>query len=199
MSITTRVIKRARKNGCKVYTRKGWLCINVAVYQWRRKFRKHNLLPNQAADTLWCHITVTNPEGIRKDMRTLHRIGMDRFGSGVSYNFGIDMTTGAIGLGQSLDAAGTHTLNSKGVAGYSYNQNYVSLAIAFIGNVGMKPSKEAIKSFARLQAALVEEGALTPGHDFVPHRLVEYKECPTDNVVDVMDEIRDISQRLLRK
>lgn len=196
-SITTRVIKNARKKGCKVYTRKGWWCPNPLVYAWRRKYRSHNLIPKRPADTLWCHITVTRPVGIRRDMQLLHRIGMDRFDSGVSYNFAVDMTTGAIGLGQALDAAGTHTLNDKDIPDYTYNQNYVSLAIAFIGMPGMKPSKKAITSYARLIAALVEEKALTNKFDFNPHSMVAYKDCPTQNVRDVMPAIRGKADRIL--
>jgi hypothetical protein len=57
------------------------------------------------------------------------RIGMERFGSGVSYNFLVHMQTGEVAVGQPLDAKGTHTLNEKRVPGYSYDQNLVARAI----------------------------------------------------------------------
>lgn len=188
-SITTRVIRNARKRGCKVYTRKAWLCPNLAVYQWRRRFRKHKPMPS---DTLWQHITVTRRSNMRADMRTLHRIGMERFGSGVSYNFAVDMLTGEIGLGQSLDAKGTHTVNDKGIPGYSHDQNLVSHAIAFVGMPGAKVTEKAIQSISRLVAALIDEGALTVGHDYNPHSMVAFKDCPTHNVRKVMERINTI-------
>ena len=198
MTITTRVVRAARKRNLKVYTRNQWGCPNLAIYAYRRKFRRHSILPGEPVDTLWCHITVTRRNDIKSDMRELHSIGMDRFGSGVSYNFGIDMVTGEIGLGQSLDAAGTHTLNDKNIPGYSYNQNYVSLAIAFIGVPGNKPSEVAVDAAAKLIASLIDCGALTRGHDFNPHRLVAAKDCPTDPVVAVMPVTHKQAMKLTR-
>ncbi len=195
-SITQRVVRNARKRGANVYTRRQWRCPNLAVYAWRRKWKKHAALPS---DTLWCHITVTNPspKGIKEDMRVLHRIGMERFGSGVSYNFAIRMDTGAIGLGQALDAKGTHTINVKGVKNYSYDQNYVSHAFAFVGMPNTYLSYQAKKNAARLIAALIDEQALNLNHDFNPHSMVAYKDCPCDAARDAMPEILDMAKRML--
>lgn len=188
-TITQRVVKRARRKGVTVVSRRGWKNISP-VYEWRRRFRKHK--PNPA-DTLWCHISVTHREEIRKAMRTLHKIGMERFGSGVSYNFGIDMVTGEVGLGQALDAKGTHTVNDKKIPGYSHDQNYVSHAICFIGMPGDKPTPRAIAAAGLLVQAMIEEGALTSGFDFNPHSMAAFKDCPTDNVRAVMPDIQTIA------
>lgn len=193
-SITQRVVDNARGKGVKVIGRAGWGNTST-IYQWRRRFRKH--APNPS-DTLWFHITVTRREGIRKDMRTLHRIGMQRFGSGVSYNFCIDMKTGEVGLGQALDAKGTHTVNNKRIDGYSYDQNRVSHAIAFIGMPGDELSPAAIKSAAKLIASMTEERALTQDPDFNPHSMVAWKDCPTDAVRRKIPVIVELAQKYIR-
>lgn len=189
-SITQRVCRRAKRYGVKIYSRRQWGCPNLSIYQWRRRYRKHAKLPS---DTLWQHITVTRRYGIKTDMRMLHQIGMSRFGSGVSYNFAIDMVTGEVGLGQALDAKGTHTLNNKGIKGYSYDQNLVSHAIAFIGMPGDKPSEKAVKAAGLLFKAMREEGALTDQPDYNPHSMVAAKDCPTDAVRSVMPSIKRIA------
>lgn len=193
-TITTRVVRNARRRGVTVIGRTGWGNTSL-VYSRRRRTRPHKHAPS---DTLWQHITVTNRKGIRYDMRTLHRIGMERFGSGVSYNFCIDMKTGEVGVGQALDAKGTHTVNNKNIPNYSYDQNFVSLAFAFIGMPGDKPSDKAIDAAANLFAALIDEGALTEDPDYNPHSMVAYKDCPTDAVRKVMSEIKSLALQRAR-
>jgi hypothetical protein len=126
-------------------------------------------------------------------MRTLHRIGMERFQSGVSYNFAVHMHSGWVGGGQALDAKGTHTINDKDIPGYSHDQNAVSHAIAFIGMPGDVPSDKAVQAYATLTASLIRQGALTKGHDFNPHSMVAFKDCPTDAVRAVMPEIHRLA------
>lgn len=189
MTLTSRVVRDARRRGVKVYSRRAWRCPNPAIYGWRRKFKPHALCPEHPADTLWQHISVTHGTNIKYDMRVLHRIGMDRFNSGVSYNFAIDMETGEVGLGQALDAKGTHTINNKNIPGYSRDQNAVSHAICFIGMPGDVPSRKAIVAAGKLMAAMVSKKALTKNFDYNPHRMVAWKDCPTDAVVNVMYDI----------
>lgn len=196
-TVTQRVNRRARGMGVIVTPRSGWgisKATELKIYQKRRLTRHHKLLPTRPVDTIWQHITVTRDTGQTRvsfahDMQTLHRIGMERFGSGVSYNYGVDMQTGQVGLGQSLDAKGTHTLNDKGIPNYSHDQNAVSLAISFIGMPGQKPSERAKLSVARLIASMMIEGVCTPNPDYNPHSMVAAKDCPTDPVREVMPEI----------
>lgn len=173
----------------------------MAVYGWRRKYRPHALLPKHPSDTLVQHITVTFDSGrlsghFKRDMRTIERIGMERFGSGVSYNWVIDMVTGEVGLGQALDAAGTHTVNYKNVPGFSYNQNKVALAFAFMGMPGDIPSRRAINTAIKLIAAHIEEDALTVNFDYEPHSVFAAKDCPTEPVRRRMPVIQAKSRRL---
>lgn len=200
MTITGRFVRRARARGVTVYNRRQWRN-RSPVYAWRRIWRRHAQLPKTPTDTLVQHITVTRDDGPTKadfkaDVRELHAIGMSRFGSGVSYNLVWDMQTGEIGLGQALDAAGTHTLNDKHVPDFSENLNYYALAIAAIGMPGAKPSDRAVEALAQTVAALIDVDALRPGHDYVPHSMFAYKECPTDAVRAVMPHVNARAREL---
>lgn len=191
---TTEVDRLLRKWGRKVLNRPQWGG-NALFYRRRIETRPHAPMP---ADTVWIHITVTKDTGrLGSDMRTLDRIGRERFGSGVSYNWCVAMRKGNIGLGQSLEASGSHTVNTKGVKGFSYNQNKVAHAIAFIGMPGDKPSEEAIDSAAYILALMKWTGAVTKDPDVLPHRYVAPKDCPTDAIVDIIPEIVIRADRLI--
>lgn len=185
-NINQRFISSLRRKGLTVRTRRQW-GNKSPVYQIRRKTKPHNAFPS---DTVVQHITVTHDYlDVKKSMRLLHTIGMQRFGSGVSYNIAISMKTGRIGIGMPLDAKGTHTVNYKAVPGFSYDQNKVALAIAFIGQPGDKLDERAIHSCSEVIKSLMEVGALTRGHDYVPHSIFAAKDCPTDEVRNHMEEI----------
>lgn len=191
-TITQRVVKRARQRGVVVLNRHQWGSRLPHVYAWRRRFRR---VKPGAADTVVQHITVTLDHGrltgdFKRDVRTVERIGQERFGSGVSYNWIVDMTTGMVAAGQPLDAKGTHTVNHKNAAGYSYDQNYVARAIAVLGMPEDELSPAAAESIAQLLAAHVEHGAITRGFDYDPHSRFAYKDCPCDSTRDQMRAIR---------
>lgn len=195
VTITSRVVANARAKGVVVYEYRQWGSLSIPTYMLRRRTRPHSLLPSKPADTLWQHITVTydtgsTPVSFKKDMRTVERIGNERFKTGVSYNFCIDAVTGEVGVGQQLDAAGAHTLNLKKIPGYSYDQNKVSLAVSVIGMPGVKLTEKAGNALVNLIRALIEEGALTPDFDYNPHSMVAAKSCPTKNITDVMPGIK---------
>jgi hypothetical protein len=199
MTITQRVVRNARRRGVTIYSRKRWGTLRVLTYQWRRIFKKHSLLPTKPADTLWQHITVTRPSGdFKADVRKVEDIGWFRFGTGTSYNFLVDMTTGEAALGMPLDAKGAHTLNVKHIPGYSFDQNAVSLAVAVIGMPDTELSHAAKLTITRLVAAMIDEGALTMGHDYNPHSMVAAKDCPCDNTREAMPEINKGARRLAR-
>lgn len=200
LSLQQRVHRNARKRGVKIRTRRQWGTNFARGYALRLLTKRVTV---KKADTLWQHITVTFDTGpltgdFDKDMQTIERIGIERFGTGFSYNYAWDLKTGMIGVGQPLLARGAHTLNDKGIAGYSYNQNYVARAIAAMGMPGNKPTEEAIESLAQFIAAMIDEGALTEEPDYVPHSLVAAKECPTQLVRDVMPRIYRRAQAVKR-
>lgn len=194
-SITTRVVRRARRHyGLTVYTRHRWGSTARNIYAQRRRTRP---VARVKADTLVQHITVTRPSGdLRVDARTVERIGLERFGSGVSYNFLLDMATGAVAVGQALDAKGTHTVNAKGVPGYSYDQNSMARAIAVVGMPDTTLTDQAEEALARLIAAMIDAGALTPDPDYVPHSLFAWKDCPCDPTRSRMPAIKARAQFL---
>lgn len=196
---TAYVARNLRRRGLKVYGHKRCLIFS-SVYRNRRKTHPHHIIWNgdsdrgdDRVDTLWAHISVTHAFKVSMGscMRTLHTIGMDRFGSGISYNFAIHHITGEIGIGQILDAKGTHTVMRVPRQGYSTDQNAVSVAIVFIGMPGMQPTKAAWESYEHLIAALIEEGFLTVGFDHNPHSFADPgKDCPTDVVRERLGELK---------
>lgn len=196
-TITQRVVDNARERGLVVLTHHQWGSECADLYAQRRRWTMEGRWgPFKAkADTVVQHITVTLDHGpltgdFARDCRTVEQIGLDRFGSGVSYNWLVDMRTGMVAVGQPLDSKGTHTVNDKGVPGYSHDQNLVARAIAVVGMPGDKLSKKAEKAIVHLLAAMVAEGAITVEFDYVPHSLFAEKDCPCDATRDRMHEIR---------
>lgn len=200
-NLQRRVLRNARARGVKVRTRHQWGSQFPKTYKTRLSTRRVAVVK---ADTLVSHITVTFDTGpltgdFDRDMRTVERIGMDRFKSGFSYNFGIDPRTGMVGVGMPLMARGTHTINDKGVPGFRENQNDAARAIAWVGMPGMKPSDDAKEAFAQLFAAMMDEGALTQDPDFLPHSFFSDKDCPTQAGRDVMPWIRMRAMRVKQR
>lgn len=195
-TITQKVTKNARRRGVTIYSKTQWRSRCLHIYAWRRMFKKHDRLP---ADTLWQHITVTTPtKDFKADVRAVEAIGYSRFKTGCSYNWLVDMATGEVAQGQPLDAKGAHTLNDKKVPGLSHDQNAVSLAIAVIGMPDTPLSHAAKLAISRLIAAHIEEGALTFNHDYYPHSLVAWKDCPCENTRREMPDINRGAKRLVR-
>lgn len=186
---TEALVAELRRRGVEVLTHDQWGSIRRSTYAARLDSRPHALLPGRPVDTLWNHITVTFDDGVlvgdfAADMREVERIGYDRFGSGVSYNILVDANAPRprVAIGQFLEAKGTHTVNDKGVAGYSHDQNAVALAVAWVGVPGDRLNEHAETALVEVRAALIEIDALTPDYDDVPHSLVAAKDCPTDEL-----------------
>jgi hypothetical protein len=190
-----------RRRGFKVYSRKDWGSKYADVYKYRRTYRHVTADP---ADTVVQHITVTHlTADWRADTRVVEQIGYDRFQSGMSYNFLVNMATGQISEGQPLDAKGTHTINDKGIAGYSYDQNAVARAIAVVGMPDTPLNPKAEAAIIALLRAMVRYGAITNSFDYLPHSAFAYKDCPCDATRSRMGFIRqmvlDTPKRSLRK
>lgn len=197
-TINSRVIARARKRyGLRVFTRAQWGSRYGSVYETRRRTKP----AKQPADTVVQHITVTLDHGdltgaFFEDVLTVERIGYDRFRTGMSYNWVVDMVTGDIAEGQPLDAKGSHTVNDKGVAGYSRDQNYWARAIAVLGMPNDKLSAKAVRSIAGLIAAMMDEQAITTHIDYKPHSFFTAKDCPCDSTRDQMGNILRLAHSL---
>lgn len=194
---TQRVVNSARRRGATVLTHSQWGSTERALYAKRRKLTANGHWPGfkLKVDTVWIHITVTFDTGplkgdFKEDCRTVERIGKDRFGTGWSYNFGVDMATGMAAVGQPLDSKGAHTVNDKGTKGYTKDQNLVARAIALVGMPGDKLSSEAVETIVDLLVAMWENDFLTDDPDIQPHSLVAYKDCPTEAVRQALPVIR---------
>lgn len=197
MTITSKVVRNARKRGVTVLTHRQWGSTQRRTYSSRKAMTKRGVWGTfrYKADTVVQHITVTPPPPpgraeFAAACRLVERIGMDRFSSGVSYNFLVDMRTGMVAVGQPLDSKGTHTVNDKGVPNYSHDQNLVARAIAVIGMPDTKLSDKAADAISELLGAMVDEGAITEGFDYVPHSLFAWKDCPCDPTRNAMPAIR---------
>lgn len=198
MTLQRRITSNLRSKGVAVRTRREWGTKHALVYARRLVTHRHAPFPS---DTAVQHITVTHDSGrlvgdFKTDMQTIERIGYERFQSGISYNFVVDMHTGMIGVGMPLKAKGTHTVNEKGVSGFSYDQNLVAIGIAVMGMCDTPLSDKAEASLGKLLAALIEEGALTPGHDYVPHNLFTAKDCPCPPTQNRMRAINEQARTL---
>lgn len=183
-----RIRRYLRRRGFKIYSRRQWGSIRKDVYAQRRRTRPVRVDP---ADTLVQHITVTRPTGdFKADVRVVERIGWERFGSGVSYNYLINMETGEIAEGMPLDAKGTHTVNDKDVPGYSYDQNHAARAIAGVGMPDTPFTVRAEAALIALQRAMVKYRALTPTYDYKPHSFFAWKDCPCDALRNALGRVR---------
>lgn len=197
MTPTQRMVRAARRRGATVLTHRQWGSKARSVYASRRSATRRGVWPGfkLRADTLVLHITVTFDSGdlvgdFKTDVQTVERIGLERFGSGISYNAVVDMATGTAAVGQPLDSKGTHTVNDKRVPGYSHDQNLVARAIACLGMPGDRLSDAALETIVDLMVGMWEAGALTDDPDVVPHSLFAHKDCPTDAVRAALPEIR---------
>lgn len=193
---TQHVVNRLRLRGVAVLTRPQWRSNHEAVYKARRASKPAKM----PCSTVVQHITVTKDTGdFARDVRAVERIGFERFGSGVSYNWVVNMRTGAVAVGQPLDAKGTHTVNNKSTPGYSFDQNYAARAIAVLGMPGDKLSAKAAESIAQILAAMVAEGVVTRDFDYEPHSLFTAKDCPCDSTRDQMPAIKARAQAIIKE
>jgi hypothetical protein len=194
---TQRVVLVARRRGATVLTHRQWESKEQSTYIARRKLTKEGHWPGfkLIVNTVVFHITVTFDSGIltgdfKADCQTVERIGKQRFNSGVSYNWLIDMETGAVAVGQPMDSKGTHTINDKHQPNFSDDQNLVARAIGYIGMPGKKLSDAAVESTVDVLVAMWEAGYLADDPDMLPHSFFAAKDCPTDAVRERMPEIQ---------
>jgi hypothetical protein len=194
-------IRRLRKvYGVNVRTRAQWGTKHRATY-WQRLVTRPAKVP---VDTIVEHITVTFDDGkftgnFDADCREVERIGWERFGSGVSYNFLVDQKTGMVGIGQDLRAKGTHTVNDKNKHGYSHDQNKVARAIAWIGVPGNQLSEVAVTTHVKIIACLMDTGHCTADPDYLPHSFFAAKDCPTDTARNKLPAILRRAKELHHK
>lgn len=125
--------------------------------------------------TLYLHHTVTTPTGDPyADMRTVERIGRQRFGI-FSYSYAVHPD------GTCMEGAG----DTRGA--HTGGHNSTSLAVVLIGNYETsRPTDAQIATVGQLRGDLVARRRLTAGHRFRPHRAVKQTACPGRHAVDAM-------------
>lgn len=190
------VIQRLRAGGFKVRTRPQWGSTEAETYAYRLRSKPVDF----PVDHFFAHITVTSVHG-DAGARKVEEIGMERFGSGVSYNWLVDHTTHTIYEGQPLAAKGTHTVNDKRVAGFPMppdSMNYVGHAIALVGMPGDEFCDTCAELFAAIMAAEKVEGVAREDARLYPHSKFAAKDCPTTAVRDKLPLIHR-RQRKLRE
>jgi len=193
MSTEDRVIRTLRNAGFTVLTRKQWGSKFLAGYQTRRVTRRFV----GPADYAFAHISVTVAGNDPKAAaRTIEQIGLERFGTGWSYNWGLHLPSKTILVGQPMDAAGAHTLNDKNVAGFPENLNYWGHAIAWIGNVGDQWTQWAENAAAAILAAERRHGAMKRPQQMFPHSKFAWKDCPTDPYRNAIPRIVEKSRSI---
>ena len=181
-----KIIEQLRADGFTVLTRRQWGSKHRAVYQWRR-VNRHFV---GAADHAFGHITVTTAtKDAKADARQVEAIGQSRFGSGVSYNWLLHKPSKTIIVGQPLDAAGTHTVNDKNVAGFHDNLNYWGHAIGFIGQPGDGFDDWCRDAAAAIIRAEKKHGGMKSAARLYPHSKFAFKDCPCDPYRDSIPEI----------
>lgn len=197
---TDALVAELRARGVEVLTQDVW-SLMPGVYEERLRTRPHDLLPDQPVDTLVNHITVTHDDGplvgdFVADLRELERIGWQRFRTGISYDIIVDRNAPhpRVAIGQFLEARGAHAINDKDVPGYSKDQNKVSIGLAWVGMPGNKINRHGITAMVEVRSAAITVNALTETYDDIPHSLLAYKDCPTD---ELRDQLPDLKRRAL--
>lgn len=144
------------------------------------------------ADEVWLHHSVTIAPDLVPPfsddyaaVRTLERIGEDRFGAGISYTFPIT-PVGLIFEGHGIDRRGAHT----------YGHNTHGRAICFVGNYEADHPTDAMIDAA---AWLLAHGFLSGWWDAAElqggHRDVRQTSCPGRHAYAAMRHIDDTAAR----
>jgi len=113
-------------------------------------------------------------------MRLLERIGVERFGSGMSYNVAV-MPSGNAYLGQPLDNKTTHSAY--------LDWNYTRASIVLVGDYARdKPTEAMLRKVSEIQAMWFERGTISK----TPlrwHGQVQGTECPGQWAKDRVPDI----------
>jgi hypothetical protein len=141
---------------------------------------------------IWLHHSVTTPAPLTDDaasVRTLERIGQQRFGGGISYTWAVT-PVGRLYQGHSTNRRGAHT---KGV-------NSTTRAVVLVGNYeSSEPSEAQIETVARLVAGEFLSGrsrsrALLGGHRHAPGAVTS---CPGKHAVSAIVRINARAAQLI--
>jgi hypothetical protein len=155
------------------------------------------------AEGFFLHISVTIDHGDltgneHADMRTIERIGQERFGIGFPYNAAV-FDTGRLYEGQPLTRRGAHTVNDENVPGFRETGSHGSLnywyrALCLPQMVTDDVTDAQIDQAARWAAAQIRAGLAKPGATWYGHRDVSPKSCPGDTGYARLPELRQLTR-----
>jgi hypothetical protein len=156
---------------------------------------------NRPAKWFFLHISVTadpadNPDAEEAAMRTVERIGIERFGTvGISYNEAA-MQSGRLYEGQPLTRRGAHTVNDENnpIFGNS-SLNRDARALVIVQNVQDAVTDAQIDAAARWAGAVIRAGEAVPGAKWYGHRDVATKSCPGDKAYARLAELNALTRR----
>jgi N-acetylmuramoyl-L-alanine amidase len=161
----------------------------------------------EPAQGFFLHISVTIDHGDLPgeefaDMRTIERIGQERFGIGFPYNAAA-ADTGRLYEGQPLTRRGAHTVNNRGMPGYhevgsTRSLNFHYRAIVLPQMVSDDVTDAQVHTCARWAAAQIRSGLAVRGAIWRGHRDVANKGCPGDAGYQRLPEIRKLTEYYVR-
>jgi len=141
------------------------------------------------------HISVTHDTGDEHaDMRTIERIGQERFGIGFPYNAAI-FDTGHLYEGQPLTRRGAHTVNDENQPGYTEPLNQWYRAIVLPQMVTDDVTEAQVHGCARWAAAQIRAGYARRAATWNGHRDVAPKDCPGSAGYARLPDIRKLTEQ----
>lgn len=163
--------------------------------EWGAAFEDGYGTSTLPADEVWLHHSVTIAPDLRppfddehRAMRTLERIGEQRFGRGISYTLAV-VPTGNVYEGHSVEREGAHTAG----------RNDKARAIVWVGNYDVdEPTPEMIQATAQLlvdghAAGWWREPRLNGGHRQVPGAATA---CPGRHGLAAIDDVNAAAAKL---
>lgn len=148
------------------------------------------------------HISVTLDHGDltgneHADLRTIERIGEQRFGIGMSYN-AVVFDTGRLYEAQPLTRRGAHTVDDKNIGykstGSSRSMNYWWRAIVLPQQEADDVTDAQVHQIAKWAAAQIRAGYAKRDAKWIGHRDVAFKACPGNNGYARLGEIRQLTE-----
>jgi N-acetylmuramoyl-L-alanine amidase len=140
------------------------------------------------------HISVTHDTGDEHaDMRTIERIGQERFGIGFPYNAAI-FDTGHLYEGQPLTRRGAHTVNDENQPGYTEPLNQWYRAIVLPQMVTDDVTEAQVHGCARWAAAQIRAGYARRAATWNGQRDVAPKDCPGSAGYARLPDIRQLTE-----
>jgi len=175
---------------------------------WSTQSYSSDRTVSEPVEGFFLHISVTIDHGDltgseHADMRTIERIGNERFGGiGFPYNAAV-FDTGRLYEGQPLTRRGAHTVNDENQPGFREtgsggSLNYWYRAIVLPQMVTDDVTDAQVHQIAKWAAAQIRAGYAKRTATWNGHRDVSAKSCPGDIGYRRLPEIRQLTEHYVR-